>query len=98
MGLRAGRVPGARGIRAEGLQNIVWKDWWKMDQAIYEVKDIMRIMRISRNTAYKLIKQGGIPHIHIGGHYKIPAERFHQWLNSQFAHLHNNSVCDTIDA
>ena len=69
-----------------------------MPPSIYEVKDIMRIMRISRNTAYKLIKQEGIPHIYIGGHYKIPAERFNQWLNSQFAHLHDNSVCDTIGA
>jgi len=69
-----------------------------MDQTIYEVKDIMRIMRISRNTAYKLIKKEGIPHILIGGHYKIPAERFHAWFLMQFAHLNNNSVCDTIEA
>ena len=68
-----------------------------MEQTIYEIKDIMQIMRISRNTAYKLIKQESIPHVQIGGHYKIPAERFHQWLNLQFAHLHDNSACDTID-
>ena len=58
-----------------------------MPPGIYEVKDIMRIMRISRNTAYKLIQQEGIPYMRVGGHYKIPAERFHQWLDSQFAHV-----------
>ncbi|MCL2300027.1 MAG: helix-turn-helix domain-containing protein [Firmicutes bacterium] len=68
-----------------------------MDQTIYEVKDIMRIMRVSRNTAYKLIKQEGIPHIYLGGHYKIPADRFHEWLSIQFAHLHDSFSCDTID-
>jgi len=69
-----------------------------MDQAIYDVKDIMRIMRISRNTAYKLIKQADIPYVQIGGHYKIPADRFQEWLSTQFAHLHDNLACDTIDA
>jgi len=69
-----------------------------MNQSIYEIKDIMTIMRISRNTAYKLLRQGDIPHMRIGGHYKIPADKFNEWLNSRFAHLHNNSTCDTIDA
>ena len=67
-----------------------------MLSSIYEVKDIMRIMRISRNTAYKLLREEGIPHMRIGGHYKIPAESFHRWLNSQFAHLHSASDCGII--
>ena len=62
-----------------------------MSPGIYEVKDIMRIMRISRNTAYKLIQQEGVPYMRVGGRYKIPAERFHQWLNAQFAHLHDTA-------
>jgi len=66
-----------------------------MPPGIYEVKDIMRIMRISRNTAYKLIQQEGIPYMRVGGHYKIPAERFHQWLDSQFAHLQVAPKCAT---
>ena len=63
-----------------------------MPPNIYEVKDIMRIMHISRNTAYKLIKQESVPYMRVGGRYKIPAERFHEWLNSQFAHL--QSIAD----
>ena len=65
---------------------------------IYEVKDIMRIMHISRNTAYKLLHEEGIPHMRIGGHYKIPAERFHQWLNSQFTHLQSASDWDIMQS
>jgi len=68
-----------------------------MEPCVYEVKDIMRIMRVSRNTAYKLIRQEGIPHIRMGGHYKIPVEKFHEWLSKQFAHLHCDSASDTID-
>ena len=60
---------------------------------VYEVKDIMKIMRISRNTAYKLIQQEGVPYMRIGGRYKIPAERFHEWLSSQFSHLQNDPDC-----
>ena len=67
-----------------------------MPCSIYEVKDIMRIMHISRNTAYKLLREEGIPHMRVGGHYKIPAERFHQWLDSQFAHLYSASDCGII--
>ena len=63
---------------------------------IYEVKDIMRIMCISRNTAYKLIRQGGIPYIRMGGRYKIPADRFHEWFAKQFAHLQSDAGSATI--
>ena len=45
-----------------------------MPPNIYEVKDIMQIMRISRNTAYKLIQQEGVPYMRVGGRYKIPVE------------------------
>jgi excisionase family DNA binding protein len=67
-----------------------------MSPGIYEVKDIMRIMHISRNTAYKLLRQEGIPQMRVGGHYKIPAERFHQWLDSQFAHLQSEPDYGTM--
>ena len=64
-----------------------------MPPNIYEVKDIMQIMRISRNTAYKLIQQEGVPYMRVGGRYKIPVERFHEWLSGQIAHLQNESDC-----
>ena len=49
-------------------------------QHIYEIKDIMQIMKISRNTAYKLIRQELIPHIRVGNRYKIPAAAFKKWI------------------
>ena len=69
-----------------------------MPPGIYEVKDIMKIMRVSRNTAYKLLREEGIPHMRVGGHYKIPAERFQQWLNSQFAHLQSTADNATMQS
>jgi len=68
-----------------------------MPPGIYEVKDIMRIMHISRNTAYKLLRQEGIPQMRIGGHYKIPAERFHQWLDLQIVRLNDAPGCVIIN-
>jgi excisionase family DNA binding protein len=67
-----------------------------MPPGIYEVKDVMQIMRISRNTAYKLIQQEGVPYMRVGGRYKIPVERFHEWLSGQFAHLQNVPGCGTM--
>lgn len=58
-----------------------------MPSNIYEVKDIMHILHISRNTAYKLIQQDGVPYMRVGGRYKIPADKFNEWLSTQFAHL-----------
>ena len=52
-----------------------------MDRYIYDIKDIMQIMKISRNTAYRLIKKEAIPHIRIGNRYKIPVERFNNWFS-----------------
>jgi len=67
-----------------------------MPPNIYEVKDIMQIMRISRNTAYKLIQQEGVPYIRVGGRYKIPAERFDEWLSGRIAHLQIEAGCDIM--
>ena len=39
---------------------------------------------LEKNVSTNLDK---ITYMRVGGHYKIPAERFHQWLDSQFAHV-----------
>ena len=67
-----------------------------MHPGVYEVKDIMQIMRISRNMAYKLIQQEGVPYMRVGGRYKIPVERFYEWLSGRIAHLQNESDCDIM--
>jgi len=67
-----------------------------MYPSIYEVKDIMRIMRISRNTAYKLIQEEGVPYMRVGGRYKIPAEKFNEWLSGHFSHLQSTEDCAII--
>ena len=62
---------------------------------IYNIKDIMQILDIGRNSAYKLIQSGEIPYRRIGKNYKIPAAAFHSWLNDKKL-LQNTATCDTI--
>lgn len=47
---------------------------------ILKVEDIMKILRISRNTAYNLVKQEGFPLIRIKSDFRIPKQQFIQWI------------------
>jgi len=54
---------------------------------IFDVSDIMQIMKISRNTVYQLLKYERLPFIKIGNRYKIPAKAFRTWLESRKTQL-----------
>ena len=49
----------------------------------YTVSDIRRILRIGRNSAYKLVSCEDFPTIHVGNRIIIPADHFHSWINKQ---------------
>ena len=51
-----------------------------MDSKVYTVKEVMDILKISKNTAYDLIKQEGFPVIKIKNTYRIPKVAFDEWL------------------
>ena len=44
------------------------------------VKDIMRDLRISKNTAYKLIHEKGIPCVKINGRMRIRVSDYNEWV------------------
>jgi excisionase family DNA binding protein len=52
-----------------------------MNSGVYTVKEVMDIIKISKNTAYDLIKQEGFPVIKIKNTYRIPKVAFDEWLN-----------------
>ena len=57
------------------------------DIIIYEIKDIQRILKIGRNSAYELIKLPTFPTIRIGKKYLIPKIQFEEWVKNS---LHKN--------
>ena len=48
---------------------------------VYTVKDIQRIMKISKTAAYALVDGTYFPVKHIGRSIRIPKEPFDKWLN-----------------
>lgn len=47
----------------------------------YDVYDIMHMLDISKNSAYKLIKSNCFKYITIGKMYRVPKASFDNWLN-----------------
>ena len=48
---------------------------------IYMVDDIAKILNISQNTAYKLVKSNVFKSVKIGSQYRISKKSFDYWLN-----------------
>lgn len=53
------------------------------ERAVYTVKETARLLSLSLNTTYALVRTGRIPAVQLGGRWVIPCQRFHQWLNDQ---------------
>lgn len=56
-----------------------------MEQTVYEVKDVMELLNISRNCAYRFVQKtykekGPFPVLKIGTAYRIPKKPFDIWL------------------
>ncbi|AWS24607.1 TPA: helix-turn-helix domain-containing protein [Clostridium perfringens] len=50
---------------------------------ILDIKDIMRILRIGKNTALDLMHTEGFPSFKIGGKWLIHQDKFNEWLLEQ---------------
>ena len=61
-------------------KNQVIKMGIELDEMI-TIKDVMKHLHISKNTAYKLIKLDTFPKIKIGRTYSIPVKEYKQWIN-----------------
>ena len=49
---------------------------------VMEVKDIQQFLKISRNTAYDLIKRKEFPTLKIGRSLRIRKESFLEWFDN----------------
>lgn len=47
----------------------------------YTVADIAKILRVSKNTAYRVANSDGFPSVKIGGTYRIPKKQFEIWCD-----------------
>ena len=50
---------------------------------VYTVYDIQILLKIGRNSAYKLIEDAEFPVIRAGKNIRIPKEGFDKWLMQQ---------------
>ena len=49
----------------------------------YSVEDIQRLLRIGRNSAYKLVSRKDFPSLYVGNRIIIPTDLFQDWVNQQ---------------
>ena len=58
------------------------KDTNTFEQRVYTIEEIMVILKIGRNAAYKLANSGAFSCVKIGSHYRISRDSFDNWLES----------------
>ena len=56
-------------------------EYFKKEPDVMQVKDVVRLLHCSKNTVYKLIQAGSIPHVKVGCRYIIPRDKFVAWVN-----------------
>lgn len=49
---------------------------------VYTVAEIQKMLSISKNVAYNLIKENLFPVIKIKSVFRIPKKSFHEWLDN----------------
>lgn len=50
------------------------------------VADLAQVLRIGRNSAYRLVRSGEIPSIRIGRAYRVPKAALIDYIQRQVAH------------
>jgi excisionase family DNA binding protein len=48
------------------------------------VSEVAQLMRVSKMTVYRLIKQGDVPAVRIGRGYRMREEDVHRYLDSRY--------------
>lgn len=54
----------------------------KKDTIIYRIPQLMQILGICRDKAYKLMKSNSFPSIKIGSSYIVTKDALDEWLNT----------------
>lgn len=56
-------------------------DTAQSDRAVYSVKEVAKLLGLTLNPTYALVRSGRIPAVKLGGRWVVPKNRFHAWLN-----------------
>lgn len=51
------------------------------ESAVYTVKEVAGLLRLSLGSTYALVREGEIPAKKMGARWVIPKNRFHAWLD-----------------
>ena len=54
----------------------------KQESRVYTVKEIAKLLKIGRNSAYALVKDGNFKTMRIGNSIRISKKSFDEWMNS----------------
>ena len=49
---------------------------------VYTVPEVARLLAVSRNTAYLMVRTGQIPARRLGTRWVVPRRAFHTWLDA----------------
>jgi excisionase family DNA binding protein len=49
---------------------------------VYTVPEVARLLAVSRNTAYLMVRTGQIPARRLGTRWVVPRKAFHTWLDA----------------
>lgn len=52
----------------------------KAERATYTVEEVAHLLDLSRNNAYRAIRDGEIPAKKVGRRWVVPRKTFHAWL------------------
>jgi excisionase family DNA binding protein len=53
------------------------------EKKVYTPKEVMEILRLSKNAVYQAIRNGEIVSVHIGDRYLIPAKSLDKMLSGE---------------
>ncbi len=58
----------------------------KYDQDVLTVREMMDMLAIGKNTAYKLLKDGTIQYFRLGNSYKVLRKSVQDYIYSHYGH------------
>lgn len=57
-------------------------DWDKLP-LLLKVKDVQKVLGVSKNVAYELVNSKNFPAVRIGRSFRVPKEGLKAWLEKQ---------------
>lgn len=65
---------------------------WDDLPLVLTMRHIIAIAGVSRDTAFRMVRQRGFPSMRVGKQIRVPKEGFQRWLNEQ-ARLNGADTC-----